>query len=188
MSERAIERVRWTTADLDLLPDDGTRYEIIDGELYMTKTPHWKHQRAQNRVFYELETWSMNTGLGVANTVSGLVFGEGDSVIPDALWVSNEHLEAMLDSSGHLVGAPDLVAEVLSPGPQNELRDRQAKLKLYDMHGVQEYWIIDWQLQRVSVYRREEGRLRLAMTLLPADTLTSPLLPDFACPVRRLFM
>jgi Uma2 family endonuclease len=187
MSERATEPVRWTVADLDLLPDDGTRYELVDGALFMTRAPHWRHQRTHNRIFFELEAWSMKSGLGVANTVSGLVFGENDSVIPDAMWISNERLATLLDPAGHLAGAPELVAEVISPGPQNELRDRQAKLKLYDLRGVQEYWIADWQLQQISIYRREEGRLRLAGTLLADDTLTSPLLPGFACLVRRLF-
>jgi hypothetical protein len=45
MSNSTEERVRWTTADLDLFPDDGTRYEIVDGELFMAKAPHWRHQR-----------------------------------------------------------------------------------------------------------------------------------------------
>jgi Uma2 family endonuclease len=102
-------------------------------------------------------------------------------------WISNERLGAVLDDAGHLTGAPELVVEVLSPGAQNERRDRQAKRKLYEMQGVREYWIADWRLRQVEVYRREEGMLRLITTLLVEDTLTSPLLPGFSCPVERLF-
>jgi Uma2 family endonuclease len=46
MNQPTTEKVRWTTADLDLFPEDGKRYEIIDGELFVTRAPHWKHQRA----------------------------------------------------------------------------------------------------------------------------------------------
>ncbi len=61
------------------------------------------------------------------------------------------------------------------------------KLRMYAAYGIQEYWIVDWQLQQVTIYRREQGTLRPAATLLAGDTLTSPLLPGFACPVARLF-
>ena len=187
MGELAVDRVYWTTADLELLPDDGTRYEIIDGELFMTRSPHLNHQRTCGNVYFELRIWSDATGLGEVDTEPGLVFDTGNSVIPDVMWISNERLEALEDASGHLTDAPELVVEVLSPGLQNEMRDRQAKLKLYDVRGVQEYWILDWRVQQVSIYRREQGRLRLESTLLAEDTLTSPLLPGFACPVKRLF-
>jgi Uma2 family endonuclease len=79
------------------------------------------------------------------------------------------------------------VVEVLSPGPTNERRDREAKLKLYSRRGVQEYWIVDWQRRQVEVYRREQAALRLAHTLLPGDTIDSPLLPGFQCQIERFF-
>lgn len=55
MSQPATERVRWTTADLELLPDNGNRYEIIDGELLVTRVPHWSHQRTCGRIFSILD-------------------------------------------------------------------------------------------------------------------------------------
>jgi hypothetical protein len=65
--------------------------------------------------------------------------------------------------------------------------DREAKLKLYASRGVQEYWIVDWRVQQVELYRREHATLRLIETLFVADTLTTPLLPNFTCQVARLF-
>ena len=76
----------------------------------------------------------------------------------------------------------------LSPGVENERRDREAKLKLYASRGVQEYWIADWRLQQVEVYRRENATLRLIATLLANDEITSPLLPNFSCSVARFFV
>ncbi|BAC88250.1 Uma2 family endonuclease [Gloeobacter violaceus] len=183
----AGERVRWTAADLELLPDNGNRYEIIDGELFVSRAPHWRHQNICGRIFAALTAWSDSSGQGQAAVLPGILFSDADNVIPDVVWAGNESLDALLDAAGHLTGAPELVVEVLSPGEQNERRDRELKLKLYSVQGVQEYWIVDGQQRRVSVYRRLEGVLKLAVTLLAADALSSPLLPGFRCPVASLF-
>ncbi|MGV0107618.1 Uma2 family endonuclease [Nostoc sp. DSM 114160] len=66
MSQSIDERIRWTSADLELLPDNGNRYEIIDGELFVTRAPHWGHQKAIANICGELRTWSLSTGLGEA--------------------------------------------------------------------------------------------------------------------------
>ena len=76
----------------------------------------------------------------------------------------------------------------LLTGKANEDRDRLAKLKLYSVQGVQEYWIVDRIAQRFEVYRRENARLVLVTTLLVGDTIASPLLPGFTCEIARLFM
>ena len=179
--------LRWTSADLAVLPDDGKRYEIIDGELYISRPSHWHHQRACGKICVALEAWSMQTGAGEANLAPGVIFAEDDDVAPDVVWISHSRRATAMGADGHLHAAPELVIEVLSPGTTNERRDREVKLKLYSRRGVLEYWIIDWRTQQVAVYRREELALRLVATLHPADTLTSPLLPGFACQVATLF-
>jgi len=55
MSQATDERLRWTTEDLELLPDNGNRYEIIDGELFVTRAPHWMHQKVCGRTFSGLD-------------------------------------------------------------------------------------------------------------------------------------
>lgn len=187
MPTQTIERTRWTSADLDLLPENGLRYEIIDGELFMTKMPHWEHQRTCGKAFHMLDEWSQKTRFGQASLNPGVIFSETDDVVPDVVWVSNERLEALLDEAGHLTGAPELAIEVLSPGVKHEQRDRQAKLKLYEVQGVREYWIVNWRLREVEVFRRKDARLLLVGKLLAEDTLSSPLLPGFTCPVMDLF-
>jgi Uma2 family endonuclease len=179
---------RFTSKDLDLLPDlEGVRYEIIAGELYVSHAPHWGHQYACGEVFLALQSWSHQTGLGVASSAPGLVFTEDDDVIPDVVWMSRARRATALDASGHLGVAPELVVEVLSPGLVNELRDREAKLQLYSRQGTEEYWIVDWRAKRVDVHRRVGEALRLVASLTSGDILTSPLLPDFACPVSSLW-
>jgi Uma2 family endonuclease len=187
MNQTISDKVRWTTADLELLPDNGDRYEIIDGELFMTRAPHWGHQEACGNIYLELKIWSRSTGLGRAAINPGIIFTEADNVIPDVVWASNERLAILLDEAGHLTAAPELIVEVLSPGADNERRDRDLKLRLYSVRGVQEYWVVNWQLQQIEVYRREQASLRLIATLLSNDELTSPLLPGFSCSVAHIF-
>ena len=180
-------KVRWTSADLDLLPKNNKRYEIIDGELYVTRAPHNKHQDTCGNFYYELKVWSKATGLGYAVIGTGLIFGENDDVIPDVIWMSKEKYTALIDDTGHFRGAPEIAIEVLSAGTDNEKRDREVKLKLYSSHGVLEYWIADWRSQQMQIYRRENGILKLAVTLFVSDVLTSPLLPEFSCPLSQIF-
>jgi Uma2 family endonuclease len=184
---KSEDQLLWTSADLELLPDNGNCYEIINGELYVTRAPHNKHQDTCGNFHYELKSWSKVSGLGYTVIGAGLIFGENDDVIPDVMWMSKEKYVALIDDTGHFHGAPDLVIEVLSAGTDNEKRDREVKLKLYSNRGVLEYWIADWRAKQIQVYRRENGVLRLNMTLFASDTLTSPLLPEFACAIAQIF-
>ena len=181
--------LRWTTRDLVAMPDDGgwKRYEIVDGELLVTRAPHIRHQGAAGKLHVRLETWSETTGLGSAFQTPGVIFTPTDAVIPDVVWVSQESLASGIDQAGHLTVAPELMVEVLSPGDLNEQRDKEVKLKLYSLHGVQEYWIVNWQLKTLEVYRRTEAQLQLVATLLDGDILTSPLLPGFSAAIAQSF-
>lgn len=179
--------LRWTSADLEVLPDDGKHYEIIDGELYVSKQPHWHHQATCGRVFALLDSWSLATDLGAANLAPGVIFADDDDVAPDVVWVSAARLQTALDESGKLHAAPELVVEVLSPGSINERRDREAKLKLYSRRGVDEYWIVDWHERIVDVYRRDGAALSLVARMAGQDRLSSPLLPGFTASLPQIF-
>src|SRR5688500_3198081 len=107
--------VRFTTADVKLLPErlDDTRYEIIDGELYVASQPSWEHQETCGLVFGQLHAWSRQTGAGRATIAPGVLFAEDDHVAPDVVWVNTDRLASLLDDAGHLRGAPDIIVEVL---------------------------------------------------------------------------
>ncbi|MCY7369059.1 MAG: Uma2 family endonuclease [Chamaesiphon sp.] len=179
----------WTTADLDAMPDDGgwLRHEIIAGELFVTRAPHIRHQGAASKIHVRLEIWSEETGLGRSFETPGVIFTPTDAVIPDVVWVSQSRLERGIDAAGHFTVAPELMVEILSAGEQNEQRDKSVKLKLYSRYGVQEYWIVNWQLQTLEIYRRTDAQLQLVATLLAGDQLTSPLLPGFSAEIDRIF-
>lgn len=178
--------IRFTVHDLELTPDDGNRYEIIDGDLHVSKQPHWRHQLACDQVTYVLTDWGNRTRAGASISAPGVIFAEDQAVAPDVVWISRERFARVVGEDGKLHAAPDLVVEVLSPGRANEERDRELKLRLYSREGVREYWIVDWQNSKVQVYRRANAALVLDATFHAEDQLTSPLLPGFSCSVSTL--
>ena len=183
----------FTIDDLENFPDDGSRYEVIDGELYVSTAPHFEHQLIQSNVSIPLAMWSESNDDGVALCGAGVIFSRHDGVIPDILWFSGERLPAAIrspltggkDGKFHL--APDLAVETLSPGKVEEERDRETKLILYSRRGVREYWIVDRFTRTVLVYRRAAAELELAATLTDDDELTSPFMPGFSLAVERIF-
>ncbi|MEL6491827.1 MAG: Uma2 family endonuclease [Cyanobacteria bacterium J06621_3] len=188
MVTQSTSAVRWTTRDIEVLPqNEWTTYEIIDGELFVTRSPHRRHQRVIGKLYRVLDEWSDQSGLGEPIIDAGLILSDTDNVITDLVWASKETIDTSEDESGHLTRVPELVVEVLSFGRDDIRRDREAKLKLYSIQGAQEYWIADRRTKQLEIYRREGGRLTLRATLGTEDILTSPLLPEFACPVDQLF-
>jgi Uma2 family endonuclease len=180
--------LRWTIHDLEGYDlEEGQRYEIIAGALYVTTQPHWTHQDVCTTLAAELWLWTRQGGHGSVVLAPGVVFDLENAVAPDLVWVSAERLPVILGEDGKLHDAPDLVVEVLSPGSTNTRRDRELKLRLYSVRGVREYWIVDWPAKSLQVFRREAAALKLVATLVADDELTSPLLPGFSLPIARLF-
>lgn len=182
-----MDTIRWTIQDLELLPEDGNRYEIVDGELYVAKQPHLHHQIVCSKIVALLEHWNDQTHMGMAIFTPGVIFTNDNAVVPDVVWISYERLATALQADGKLHSSPELVVEVLSPGAENERRDRELKLKLYSRRNAKEYWIVNWQERTLEVYRRENAELKLIKTLDESNVLDTPLLPGFSCKVGELF-
>ena len=187
IKEKVTTPPRFTSADLASMPLDGKLYELIEGELYVSRQPSFYHQFTCGRLFRFLDEWNEQTGMGVVNAAPGLIFAEDDDVAPDLIWMSWDRFDSAIGEDGRLHSAPELVVEVLSPGPVNATRDRETKLKLYSRRGVHEYWIVSWQERKVHVFRREGDWLTLSRTVESSDSLESPLLPGFTCDVNRFF-
>ena len=79
-----VNALRWTIQDLDALPDDGgwKRYEIINGEFYITRAPHISHQNAGGNLYFFLEAWSQQSKLGQPIQTPGGIFTINDAVFP----------------------------------------------------------------------------------------------------------
>ena len=179
-------KVRFTYEDHLLAPDDGKRREIIDGEEYVAAAPTTRHQRIVTRLTLRLGNHVERTGAGeIFVAPTDVVFSETDVPQPDLLFVSDGRL-SIVEKRG-VFGAPDLVVEVLSEG--NRRHDEVRKRKLYERYGVQEYWIVDPELDAVKVYRMTaSGYRRTSEASAEAgDVLTTPLLPGLEIPLAPLF-
>lgn len=127
-------KVKLTYQDYVLLPDDGKRYEILDGDLYVTPSPTARHQRISFNLSLALGQHVRTNRLGeVFCAPLDTILADDSIAQPDILFISNERLPIVRD---WVHRAPDLVIEIFSPGTRD--RDRTLKRRLYARHGVRE--------------------------------------------------
>jgi Uma2 family endonuclease len=175
-----------TVEDLDACPDDGNRYELIEGELFVSRAPAIPHQFAIQNLQVEFSLYLRENPIGKVVPGAGAVFSKYDAVIPDLCFVRNERWAEVV-TEVRFTAAPDIVIEVLSPGAENRRRDLSVKRQLYAKYGVAEYWIVDAENRSVNIYRLLGQSLERAVSLTDADEITSPLLPGFALGVSAIF-
>lgn len=178
--------VKFTYEDYLLLPEDGNRHELLDGEHVMTPSPNTRHQRISGNVYLALRNFLNHHSLGeVFDAPYDVVMSEFDVCEPDLVFVAKDQASIITDAN--IQGAPALVVEILSEGTRK--RDEKIKRGLYERHGVREYWIVDPELELVKVYRLQDGRYGKAheLTLDAKDSLTTPLLPGFSLPLATVF-
>ena len=175
-----------TVADLDLMPDDGNRYEIIEGELFVSRAPSLTHQIIVTNIAADFHGFLAANPLGLVVVGPGVIFSEYSGVIPDLIFISNERRKEIA-AGERVMGAPDLVIEIVSPGAENERRDRVVKRQLYGKHGVREYWIVYPESRSLEVYVFDGRTLNLANTFNEADELISTVLQGYRVKVQKLF-
>ena len=179
--------VKLTYDDFVQFPDDGKRHELIDGEHVVTPSPNTKHQTIVLNLGSALRAHARTHDLGrVFVAPFDVVFSDVDVVEPDLLFVAKARQADVLTAT-HVRGTPDLVVEVGSPSTRR--RDETIKRRLYERFGVEEYWVVDPELDELRVYRHVEGRFdRVALLAREqADVLTSPLFPGLALPLVDVF-
>ena len=118
-----------TIVDLEALPDDDNRYELIEGELFVSPAPGIPHQLVLNRLQFELTLFLRDHPIGRIVPGPGVVLSLYDSVIPDICFVTNERWGEVVVNA-RFEQAPNLIVEVLSPGKKNLNRDLVAKRTL----------------------------------------------------------
>ena len=170
----------WFTADdLDTLPDDGNRYELLDGELLVTPSPRLRHQAVSGELAFLLRQ-SLPAGLRLLTAPMDVRFGPRRQLQPDLLVIRDEGLDAVRVES-----VPLLVVEVLSPSTR--ARDQVTKRRAYEQEGVGSYWLVDPVRPALTVLELEDGTYRqgahaertgswtavqpYAVTVVPADLL-----------------
>jgi Uma2 family endonuclease len=175
-----------TVAELDACPDDSNRYELIEGELFVSRAPGLPHQMIVQNLQIAFADYLRSNPIGKTVPGPGAVFSQYDAVIPDLAFVRNERWDQVVTGE-KFTGALDLVIEVTSPGKENRDRDLLVKRQLYGKYGVAEYWIVDAENRLVEIYRLKQERLESVATLRNGDQITTPLLPGFRFHVADIF-
>ena len=183
MAASIIEKKKYTYDDYLKTPDD-KRYELIEGELYMTPSPITNHQRISGRIEFELRKFVAENDCGeVFDAPYDVYFDDENVVQPDILFISKDRLNIIGDKN--LQGAPDLVIEILSES--NAYRDLIQKKKLYARHGVQEYWIVVPGEKTIDIHILKDKTYQLYQTLGEDEILESPILKGFKMELKAIF-
>ena len=175
-----------TIDDLAATPDDGNRYELIEGELLVSRAPSITHQRIIHNFQVSIGVYLVRNPIGILVPGAGLIFNDFNGVIPDLVFVSEER-RAEIASGEKLTGAPDLVIEVMSPGAENRQRDLVVKRQLYGRFGVKEYWVVDPVSRVIEIYRLRQQSLEKVATCSDKDEITSPLFPGLQLRAEEIF-
>ncbi|MHB1757363.1 MAG: Uma2 family endonuclease [Leptospirillum sp.] len=177
----------WTYEEFMTLPEGGAcRYEIIEGELFMTPSPNSKHQEISGNLFAVIWTHLRSNPFGkVFAAPYDVVFSQDPLQVtePDLVFVSKAH--ASIITEKNIQGVPDLLIEILSPG--TAATDRRVKRALYERFGVPEYWIVDPEAEAVQVFRLSNGRYGIGLEFRKEDALDSHLLPGLSIPLATVF-
>ena len=175
-----------TVADLDAYPDDNNRYELIGGELFVSRAPGLSHQLVLHNLQIAFASYLKANPIGIIVPGPGMILSDYDAVIPDICFVRNERWDEVVTGE-RFTRAVDLVVEILSSGKENRERDLSVKRQLYAKYGVEEYWIVDRENQCILLYRLRGNILEETAKLNANDEITSPLLPQFQLKVSSIF-
>ena len=173
-----------TTEDYRLLPDSGPRYQLVEGELYMSPAPNRYHQVISRNIEFMLLKYLEAHPLGeLYHAPFDVYLSEHDVFQPDVVFVKKENFGALTDAG--VEGTPDFVAEILSPS--NAYLDKKPKLRVYARTGVRELWLADPETRVVHVYRLQVDAQKPAATYTEGDTFSSPHFPGLTIRVIEIF-
>jgi Uma2 family endonuclease len=174
----------WTYDDYAALPDDGKRYEIVNGVLYMQPSPSWSHQEIVGRFFRYLSTYAETAGIGGAFVAPLDVELATNTVFqPDVVVLLKASHKKLKER--HIVGAPDLAVEVVSS--TIEMHDRHRKIAAYARAGVPEYWIVDPDSRTVEILFLESGEYHSQGAYRGRATLPSQIVSGLLVHVEQFF-
>lgn len=184
MALRRSDPLPMTYDEYCLLPDDGKRYQVIEGELFVSPAPRTTHQRIIVQLMAMLHANIEAHDLGVLYVAPTDVLLSPTTVVqPDIFFIRRENMGIITELN--IQGPPDLCIEVLSPG--TESLDRERKMAVYARYGVQEYWIIHPMRQMVSIYVREGDIFVLRIEATGDDAIFSDIVTGFQTSARSIF-
>lgn len=181
----AILRPRVTWYEYQQLPDDGMRYEVLEGELVVTPAPEYQHQLVSKNIEYAMETWRRARGGGgqVLHAPFDVILALDTIVQPDIVYMSAVTLKQV--ARGRLQGPPDVVVEIFNE--RGAARDRVTKLQVYAKFQVKEYWLVDLESRSLTVLGLVEGGYQTLASGAGDATVASSVMEGFAVSPREAF-
>ena len=174
---------RYTYEDYQQLPE-GAPYELIHGHLVMSPSPTVQHQDLVLLFASALRDYVRSGPEGKVSIAPMDVRLADDTVVqPDVLYVAPDRADRIQEQE--IDGAPTLIVEVASPSTSH--LDAFDKKKLYEAHGVREYWIVDPDTETVEVYTAGDEGYTLHRRRVNTGTVASALLDDFRVDLEDLF-
>jgi Uma2 family endonuclease len=173
-----------TYDDYCLLPEDGKRHELIEGEFFVSPAPFIRHQSVSSNLLGALWSSLQTPGLArVFHAPTDLILARTTVVQPDLIIVGQAR-QAFITARA-VEGPPDVVVEILSPSSLD--RDQYIKRKLYEKFSIPEYWVVDPEQALVTVYRLDEGSYGIRARHERSSTLDCPEFPTLRVPLADVF-
>ncbi|RKZ93272.1 MAG: Uma2 family endonuclease [Candidatus Parabeggiatoa sp. nov. 1] len=180
-----IKADKWTYEDYLKLPDDGCRYEIIEGVLYLSNAPNIDHQFTAVEIAFQIKLFVKKSQLGYVLTAPFEVHLSETTkpVQPDVLFIKAERWPA--PGAKYFDGPPDIIVEVLSPSTRRV--DQVIKFRAYEKAQVPEYWIADPKTHSIQVYILENQEYILLGEFIEEELIESNVLTGLKITTRSLF-
>ncbi|MBI5543204.1 MAG: Uma2 family endonuclease [Deltaproteobacteria bacterium] len=184
MVTRFHSDVPLTYREYACLPNDGRRYELIEGDLHVLPAPSTLHQRVSRRLQFLLMQQLEERGIAeIFNAPTDVILSESNIVQPDLILVRMSREGAV--SQRGIEGAPNVAVEIVSPSNRSD--DELLKKALYAKWGIPEYWVVDPEHAQISVYRAEGGAYRHVARFDRASILNSIEFPEVSVPLEKVF-
>jgi len=171
--------------DYLLLPADDKRYEILEGELFVSPSPRITHQRVSRNLQYILHSHIVTHQLGeLFDAPTDVILNRHNIAVPDLLFVRAGREGAVTDRA--IESPPDLIVEILSKSTAD--RDRKIKPRVYARFGVRHYWIVDADARTLDMFRRGANRrYRRVARFVGSQIATSPLFPGLEIDLAKVW-
>ncbi len=172
--------------DFDFPENDNAWYELINGQLVRKQSPTIQHQDISGNIYFWLRVFVKKKSLGKVLTAPlDTVLDDGNAYHPDVLFVKKDRFHILDEKEKVIIGAPDLVVEVLSKS--TAFYDRGDKKDIYEKYGVREYWLVDPVSKTVEVYSFENQRFKLKQLVDETGELQSVVLEGFKVEAAKIF-
>ena len=172
--------------ELDFPEGDNAWYELINGQLERKQSPTLDHQNIADNILIALKTYARKNKLGKAYSAPlDTVLDDGNAYHPDVLFVSKDRYHILDDKERIVLGAPDLVVEVLSKS--TAFYDRGDKKDIYEKCGVREYWLVDQKYKTVEIYTYQDQRFKLREMVDENGEVKSTVVVGFKMQASEIF-